>query len=214
MIKLARCGVVFMPENMQTKAVEAKNSRGFFRKVLRDFSLGCVAFLPLVVIAFIVYYLFSIAQYIGDLLFGITNSVWRASLVAVLVLYLLIYTGRKLRRREKWFLNFIEQLISKTPLIGGVYQAFKDMVSALTSGKGDRSYLGTVKVPCGPGYIIGFVTKKETGEDGIVNLTVFVPTSPNPTTGLVFFYPESEIEYLDMSPEKAFTRIISLGMRS
>ncbi len=69
-------------------------------------------------------------------------------------------------------------------------------------------------MPCGDGYIIGFVTKRETAEDGSPRVTIFVPTSPNPTTGLVFFFPEEKVEYLDLTPEKAFTKIISLGMKS
>ncbi len=88
------------------------------------------------------------------------------------------------------------------------------MVQTFTAGGGERGYLGTAKVPCGDGYIIGFVTKREKAKDGSPRVTIFVPTSPNPTTGLVFFFPEESVEYLDLSPEKAFTTIISLGMKS
>ena len=73
--------------------------------------------------------------------------------------------------------------------------------------------LGKLAGPTG-GYIIGFVSRREVLADGTAQLTVFVPTSPNPTTGLVFFFPEEEVEYLDMTPEKAFTKIISLGVKS
>lgn len=199
---------------MSEKTTNSKSSNNIIQKILKDFFLGCLAFVPLMIITLIFYYLFSAAQFFGNLLFGITRSVWSASTVAVFVLILIIYTGRKLRRKEKWLLNFLEQLISKTPFIGGVYQAFRDMVGAFTSDGDSRAYLGTVKVPCGPGYIIGFVTKREIDSNGITAITVFVPTSPNPTSGLVFFFPEDKIEYLDMPPEKAFTKIISLGMRS
>ena len=199
---------------MSNETKNPRDSQNAFEKILKDFFLGCIAFVPFAIITLIVYYLFSIAQHFGNLLFGITRSVWSASFVAIFVLLLLIYTGRKLRRKEKWFLNFIEHLISKTPFIGGFYLAFRDIVGAFTSEKGSRTYQGTVKVPCGTGYIIGFVTKKEKDDNGIVTLTVFVPTSPNPTSGLVFFFPEDKIEYLDMAPEKAFRKIISLGLRS
>lgn len=203
-----------MSEKQLEKTVKTKSSDGFLRKLFKDFFLGCVAFLPLVIVILVVYYLFSVAQHFGNLLFGITRSVWTACIVVILVISLLIYTGRKLRRKERWFLNFIEQLISKTPLLGGVYLAFKDMLLAFTSNQGDHSYLGTVKVSFGSGYIIGFVTKKEVDEGGVTTTTVFVPTSPNPTTGLVLFFSEDDVEYLDISPERAFKRIISLGMRS
>ena len=69
-------------------------------------------------------------------------------------------------------------------------------------------------MPVAGGYIIGFVSRREVLEDGSVQLTIFVPTSPNPTTGLVFFFPEEKVEYLDLTPERAFTKIISLGVKS
>ena len=65
----------------------------------------------------------------------------------------------------------------------------------------------------GSGYMIGFITSREAKQDGTAQVTVFVPTSPNPTTGLVFFFPEEDVQYLDMTPEKAFAKIISLGMK-
>ena len=54
---------------------------------------------------------------------------------------------------------------------------------------------------------------KNTEEDGTVTVTIFLLSSPNPTTGLVFFCPEKDVEYIDMTPEKAFSKIISLGMK-
>jgi uncharacterized membrane protein len=133
--------------------------------------------------------------------------------ITIIIVIMLIYTGRKLRRREKWFLTFVDQVISKIPVIGGWYSTFQDMVRTLTTGSGERGYLGTARVPCGEGYMIGFVTKRETEEDGSTTVTVFVPTSPNPTTGLVLFFPEERIKIVDITPEKAFAKIISLGMK-
>lgn len=185
-----------------------------FGRAVKDFCLGCCAFIPLAVFAFIFYYLLAIAEHIGSMLFGVTHSVTTSIVIGILIVFLLVYTGRKLRRKEKWLLNIAEYGISKIPVVGGWYSAFKGLVGTFTRMDGERGYLGTAKVPCGDGYIIGFVTKKETAQDGSATATVFVPTSPNPTTGLVFFFPEEKIEYLDITPEKAFTRIISLGTKS
>lgn len=183
-------------------------------RIGRDFCLGCVAFLPLAVFSFIFYYLVMFFEYLGGLLFGITKSVYTTAALSFFIIFLLVYTGRKLRRQEKWFLNILEQGLSKIPVLGGWYSAFRDMVQAFTSSGGESGYLGTAKVPCGNGYIIGFVTKREVKKDGSITTTIFVPTSPNPTTGLVFFFPEESVEYLEMTPEKAFTKIISLGMKT
>ncbi|NLX85375.1 MAG: DUF502 domain-containing protein [Synergistaceae bacterium] len=183
-------------------------------RITKDFFLGCIALIPLGVLVFLFYTLFILFEALGGKIFGITKSVRTAIAVTLFIIVLLIYTGRKLRRKEKWFLNIIDHLISKIPVVGGWYATFQEIVQTFTAGGRDGGYLGTAKVPCGEGYIIGFVTKREKAEDGSNRVTIFVPTSPNPTTGLVFFFPEESVEYLDLTPEKAFTKIISLGMKS
>ena len=183
-------------------------------RIAKDFFLGCIALIPLAVFVFIFYYLIMLFEALGEMIFGLTKSMGTTVAVTVLIVFLLIYTGRKLRRKEKWILNIVDQIISKIPVVGGWYSTFQEIVQTFTASGGERGYLGTAKVPCGEGYIIGFVTKREKSEDGSTRVTIFVPTSPNPTTGLVFFFPEDSVEYLDLSPEKAFTKIISLGMKS
>lgn len=191
-----------------------KKKRGRIIGVLQDFFLGCIAFIPLAILSFIIYYFFNLLLSIGRMFFGLTASRETSAALLLLVIIILIYSGRKLRRREKWFWNIVEMGIMKIPVIGSGYATVRDIVQTFTSSGGEKSYLGTVAVPVGSGYIIGFITKKEERPDGSVGVTVFVPTSPNPTTGLVFFYSESDIKYLDMSPEEAFSRVISLGMKS
>lgn len=183
-------------------------------RIAKDFFLGCVALIPLAVFVFIFYYLILFFESLGAMIFGLTKSLGTTVAVTVLIVFMLIYTGRKLRRKEKWILNILDHMISKIPVVGGWYSTFQEIVQTFTAAGGERGYLGTAKVPCGDGYIIGFVTKREKAEDGSPRVTIFVPTSPNPTTGLVFFFPEESVEYLDLTPEKAFTKIISLGMKS
>ena len=167
----------------------------FMGRTAKDLCLGCIALAPLALFTFVFYYLVIFFEKIGALIF------------------ILAYTGRKLRRKERWLLNIVEQGIGKIPFFGGWYITIRDMIQTFTSGSGAKGYLGTAKVPCATGYIIGFVTNKMKEKDGSVTVTIFVPTSPNPTTGLVFFFPEKDVEYIDMTPEKAFSKIISLGMK-
>ena len=192
-----------------------KGNVSFMGRLGRDFFLGCVAFLPLALFIFLFYYLIYFLESIGSVIFGITQSRRTTVAISVFLVFLLIYIGRKLRRRERSILNLLEQfIITKIPVVGGWYTTFRDILQTFTARGGENSYLGTAKVPVAGGYIIGFVSRREVLADGTAQLTVFVPTSPNPTTGLVFFFPEEEVEYLDMTPEKAFTKIISLGVKS
>ena len=204
---------------MEDKNIKSQNTaegaRGFTLRTLgRDLFLGCVAIMPLALFIFCFYYLIGFFEAIGALIFGLTKSQKSTALISCFLIVTLISIGRKLRRRETSILSLLEHyVITKIPVLGGWYTALRDILQTFTSG-GGNTYLGTAKVPAGPGYIIGFVSRRETLADGTVQVTVFVPTSPNPTTGLVFFFPEDQIEYLDLSPEKAFTKIISLGVKS
>lgn len=200
--------------NTQAGASGQKKGNGIIGGILRDFFLGCLAFVPLAMLAFITYYFFNLLYSIGRIFFGLPTSRETSAGLLALVVVILIYSGRKLRRQEKWFWNFLEQGIMRIPMLGGWYATVRNIVQTFTASGGEKHYLGTVAVPVGSGYIIGFVTKREEQPDGSVNVTVFVPTSPNPTTGLVFFYSESDVRYLDMSAEEAFSRVISLGMKS
>ena len=187
---------------------------GFLRTLGRDFFLGCVALLPLALFVFVFYYLIYLCEMFGALIFGFTQSRRSTALIIVFLVCLLVYIGRKLRRRERSLLSLLEQLvITKIPVSGGWYATFRDILQTFTAS-GGSSYLGTVKIPVGKGYVIAFVSKREVTADGTARVTVFVPTSPNPTTGFVLFFDERDIEYLDIPPEKAFTLIISLGVKS
>ena len=198
----------------RVKNTEKEGGPGLLRTLGRDFFLGCVALLPLALFVFVFYYLIYLCEMFGALIFGVTQSRRSTALIIVFLVCLLVYIGRKLRRRERSLLSLLEQLvITKIPVIGGWYATFRDILQTFTAS-GGSSYLGTVKIPVGKGYVIAFVSKREVMPDGTARVTVFVPTSPNPTTGFVLFFDERDIEYLDIPPEKAFTLIISLGVKS
>lgn len=198
----------------RVKNTEKEGGPGLLRTLGRDFFLGCVALLPLALFVFVFYYLIELCEMFGLLIFGFTESRRSTALIIVFLVCLLVYIGRKLRRRERSLLSLLEQLvITKIPVIGGWYATFRDILQTFTAS-GGSSYLGTVKIPVGKGHVIAFVSKREVMADGTARVTVFVPTSPNPTTGFVLFFDERDIEYLDIPPEKAFTLIISLGVKS
>ena len=192
-----------------------KRPENIFVKMIRDLLLGCVALAPLSLFIFLFYNLFYFCNVFIGAIFGVTNSRYTTAFICIFLAVVLIYIGAKLRRRERSLLNIVEYyVIRRIPIIGGLYTAITDIITTFTSHGGESSYLGTVKIPVVGGYMIGFVTRRDVAEDGTPNVAVFVPTSPNPTTGLVFFFPEEVVEYLDMTPENAFKVIISLGIKS
>ncbi|MCH7949343.1 MAG: DUF502 domain-containing protein [Candidatus Dadabacteria bacterium] len=141
-----------------------------------------------------------------------------AALLAILIIVLIIgavarnIVGRKL-------LAFSEYLINKIPLARTIYIATKQIIETLM-GRGGMKNLKRVAMfeyPRKGIYSIGFITS--TIEDGQHHnlsgrrlVSIFVPTTPNPTSGYYIMLPEEDIKELSISVEDAFRIIMSAGL--
>ena len=119
------------------------------------------------------------------------------------------YLGRRL-------IAGVEALILRAPMVRGVYLAFKQVVEAFTSVSGasfDRVVL--VEYPRRGLYAVGFVTGRpwvEVEDEADEVATVFVPTTPNPTSGFLALVPRSQLVKLDMTVEDGLKLVVSGGM--
>jgi len=110
-----------------------------------------------------------------------------------------------------------ELIVGKIPLARGIYKAVKQLVDAIVSDKGNSfKKVVLIEYPRKGLYSIAFVTGDAKGEvkdktaQGAMNL--FVPTTPNPTSGFYIVIPESDVIHLHMTVEEAFTLIMSGGI--
>ena len=112
-----------------------------------------------------------------------------------------------------------ERLLARVPVVSPIYNALKQIVTTVAQQK-DRAFRDVclLEYPRKGLYAIGFVTADLSGApadklpEGYV--CVFVPTTPNPTSGFLLFVKETDIEILDMTPEEGAKMIISGGMVS
>lgn len=117
------------------------------------------------------------------------------------------------------FFRFAETLVERIPLVRGIYQAIKQIVQTMVSKEGQSfKRVVLVEFPRHGLHTVAFVTgpvtgelRRKTGERGI---SIFVPTTPNPTSGYYMIVPEDRVISLEMSVEEAFKLIISGGMIS
>lgn len=119
----------------------------------------------------------------------------------------------------RWLLDFGERLLQAIPLAGSVYKTLKQLLETLlkdTNGKFRRVIL--VEYPRRGTWAIGFVTGTISSEiQSCITrplLSVFIPTTPNPTTGWYAIVPEEEVVNLSISIEDAFKIVISGGIVS
>jgi uncharacterized membrane protein len=112
-----------------------------------------------------------------------------------------------------------ERILDKIPFVRSIYQATKQIADTMFMDR-SRSFKKVVlfQFPSKNVYSIGFITGVPNGEfkakvsSDRNYVSVFMPTAPNPTTGLYMIMPEDELIYMDMSVEEAFTLIISTGI--
>lgn len=116
----------------------------------------------------------------------------------------------------KFFLRIVERFVQRIPGVGAVYNSVKQIVNTFgTQNKNLFSKVVLVQFPREGMWMIGFLTNKQQGEPhlciGADTWTVFVPTSPNPTSGFLVVLPKNDIVELEMSVGDGMKMIISGG---
>lgn len=118
----------------------------------------------------------------------------------------------------RWLMSFGQRLIEKTPVISGVYSALKKLFETLL-GQGTTSAFRKavlVEYPRKGVWTIAFITTPV--YEGFEHLlpqdmvTIYVPTTPNPTSGFMLYVPKKEIKELDMRVDDAFKLLVSTGI--
>jgi uncharacterized membrane protein len=142
---------------------------------------------------------------------------WYWSLVALALAVVLVSVAGVLARYYigKKVIDWTDRVLMRVPLLNKFYGAIKQVNDAFAGNK--HSFKTVVLVEfTGPGnYSVGFITSEQQGEiqqkAGRNLVSVFVPTTPNPTSGFLIMVPEEKLTKLDMSVTDAIKYIVSLG---
>ncbi len=132
------------------------------------------------------------------------------------VIFITIVGGISLSFIGKRILKFVNDLFKRIPILRTIYSAIGQMTESLAPNKkNNKKSVVLIQYPRKGSWAVGFATKDNKGEiskktnSNLVN--VFVPTTPNPTSGFLLMFPKEEIIYLDMSFEEASKFIVSAG---
>ncbi|MHB1127963.1 MAG: DUF502 domain-containing protein [Bacillota bacterium] len=188
-------------------------------KVLRKYLItGIVVLLPLIST---IYVLVTTLRLMDGLLGGIISVVVGYPLPGLgllLTIGLVLLTGMVATNViGKKLITFIEDLLDRIPLFKSIYGAIKQIIDAFslqTSNTFQRVAL--VEYPRKGMYAVGFVTGEGMGEvqekttEEVMN--IFVPTTPNPTSGMLVLVPIKDVTFLEMSVEDGLKLIISGGV--
>ena len=135
--------------------------------------------------------------------------------ILISILFITIVGGLSLSFLGKKILKLIDDLFKKIPFLRTIYSAILQMTESFSNKDNDKKSVVLIEYPRKDVWAVGFATKENKGE--MANKTnkklinVFVPTTPNPTSGFLLMFPIDEVIYLDMTFEEASKFIVSAG---
>ena len=190
----------------------------FFAKLRNYFIAGVVVLIPIGITVYLTLFLISISskilpKEINPNYYLPYNIPGLEILISVILITLtgwlsVSFLGKKL-------LELFNNILKRIPILRTIYSAFGQMLELFKKSDDSKKNVVLVEYPRKDTWAVGFATKKNSGtikdktKKNLIN--VFVPTTPNPTSGFLLMFPEEDVIYLDLTFEEASKFIVSAG---
>ena len=195
------------------KHIKMASQKQLGRKVRAQFLAGILVVVPVIVAVLILVWLFNyidnIAQPVAHSLLGRTIPGLGFALTVVLIYLTGLVATSVIGKR---LVGYIESLLARVPLFRYLYTSIKQiMVSFTATSEAKFLQVVLVEFPKKGMRVLGFVTSETRVESGEKLLNVFIPTSPNPTSGYLEIVRENDIIRTNISIDDALKMILSAG---
>ena len=138
--------------------------------------------------------------------------------IIISLIFITFVGGLSLSFLGKKLLKLIDDLFKRIPLLRTIYSAISQMTETFSKKDNDKKSVVLVEYPRKGVWAVGFATRENTTEMATKTnqklMNVFVPTTPNPTSGFLLMFPIDEVIYLNMTFEEASKFIVSAGTSS
>ena len=192
--------------------------KSVFAKIRNNFIAGIVVLIPIGITLYLTLFLIRISGKIipkeinpnNYLPFDIPGvEILMALIIITFIGWLsLSFLGRK-------FFEILNNILKKIPILRTIYSAIGQMTESFTKTDNRQKSVVLLEYPRQGIWVVGFATKENEGiikkklKEELIN--VFVPTTPNPTSGFLLMVPKKDLIYLDISFEQASKFIVSAG---
>tara|TARA_B100002051_G_C16535218_1_gene534741 strand:- start:176 stop:793 length:618 start_codon:yes stop_codon:yes gene_type:complete len=138
--------------------------------------------------------------------------------IIISLIFITVVGGLSLSFLGKKILKLIDDLFKRIPFLRTIYSAILQMTETFSKKDDEKKSVVLVEYPRKGVWAVGFATKENSGEMAIKTkqklINVFVPTTPNPTSGFLLMFPLEDVIYLNMTFEEASKFIVSAGTSS
>ena len=199
--------------------MEKKSKRKSISLTLRNYFIaGVVVLIPI-----------GFTLYLSKILIGISSKLIPKNLnpnhylpfdipgveILISILLITIVGGLSLSFFGRRILKLIDDLFKRIPFLRTVYSAIVQMTETFSKKDDNKKSVVLIEYPRKGVWAVGFATKENTGEMAEKTnkklINVFVPTTPNPTSGFLLMFPIEDVIYLNMTFEEASKFIVSAG---
>ena len=200
----------------------AKNKKKSLTLILRNYFItGVVVLIPI-----------GFTLYLSKILIGLSSNIIPQNInpnsylpyaipgveILISIIFITIVGGLSLSFLGKRILKLIDNLFKRIPLLRTIYSAILQMTESFSNKDNDKKSVVLIEYPRKGVWAVGFATKENTGEMASKTnkklINVFVPTTPNPTSGFLLMFPIEDVIYLNMTFEEASKFIVSAGTSS
>ena len=198
-----------------------KKNRSFTLILRNYFITGVVVLIPI-----------GFTLYLSKILIGVSSNLIPENInpnsylpyaipgieILISIILITIVGGLSLSFLGKRILKLIDDLFKRIPFLRTIYSAILQMTESFSNKDNDKKSVVLIEYPRKGVWAVGFATKENKGEmadktnQRLIN--IFVPTTPNPTSGFLLMFPIDDVIYLNMTFEEASKFIVSAGTSS
>ena len=197
---------------------EKEKKRGIFAKIRNNFIAGVVVLIPIGITIYLTLFIISISSKILPKEINpnhyLPYDIPGVEIIITLILITLI-GWLSLSFIGKRMLSLLNSILKRIPILRTIYSALGQMTETFTKTDNKKKNVVLVEYPRKGSWAVGFATRENSGEisDKLKKklINVFVPTTPNPTSGFLLMYPKEDVIYLDLTFEEASKFIVSAG---
>lgn len=184
------------------------------KRLASFFLTGLATLLPIAISIYLVYLIFSVidnllapilTKYLGQAVPGL------GFLLTILIVILVGMISTNFIGKKLVFWS--EIILYRVPLLGKIYSTVRSITNSIfSSNKASFSKVALVEFPRKGIYSLGFITNDSFPYLDEDSYTIFIPTTPNPTSGWFVIIPKEDVKILDMPVDKGIEMVISAGM--